>query len=457
MKIRAWIFATVMLSACTETTRPPDPREQAVRLGAASPTSVTAPAGTLVKEVPTVIAYDANGSPVAGAVVRFTMESGMADGASIEHSVDTTNADGVAHVRFWKVGTKTIKNILSARMATGEPIVFSATVLPGPVSHIVKIAGDNQVVAGSSAVKVDPQLMVTDAYDNAIPGTLVTFGVTAGGGSIPGNAAETDSLGLVTLAGWTAGERGDQILRVAVGSVAETFHATAVPLDPCSQLTLLVPLIAVSSELQPGQCIRNGRYYTAFYFTTPYTGAWILEMRSTAFDSYLEVRHLDGSVIAADDNTAGAGDSRVRVVLPAGTYQIVASSNTPSVGGAFRLLSQASQQVATGCEGLFVPHGTVMLGTLHPLVCNGVQLGNAQLYRMHLEANESAIISVDDLSYSGSKFLIMDENGEPLAAENVTYLYDLYYTLRYVANRSIDILVKVVSDEDWAEYSILFR
>src|SRR5689334_16132827 len=91
---------------CTESTQPTQPEQRnAIQLAAASSTSQNVVVDKFVPDVPTVIAYDGKGVPVAGAVVTFSMAAG--GGGTIEHSVDTTNSAGVAQIRLWRVGTKT--------------------------------------------------------------------------------------------------------------------------------------------------------------------------------------------------------------------------------------------------------------------------------------------------------------------------------------------------------------
>ncbi len=189
----------------------------------------SAAVGTAVAVAPAVRVNDANGNPVSGIVVTFTVASG---GGSLTGGSQTTSAGGVATVGSWTLGTTAGANTLTAS-ATGLPnVVFSATGTAGAAAAILLNAGDGQTAAAGSAVAIAPSVRVNDASNNPVAGVTVTFTVTAGGGSLTGASATTNASGIAQVTSWTLGPvagTGNNALQATVGGVTGgvTFTASA--------------------------------------------------------------------------------------------------------------------------------------------------------------------------------------------------------------------------------------
>lgn len=74
-------------------------------------------AGTTLSVRPAVLVKDASGNPAAGKTVTFTVTSG---GGSVTGAVATTDANGVATVGSWTIGTVAGPNTLSATVSGGS-------------------------------------------------------------------------------------------------------------------------------------------------------------------------------------------------------------------------------------------------------------------------------------------------------------------------------------------------
>jgi hypothetical protein len=72
---------------------------------------------------------------------------------------------------------------------------------------------------------------VTDQFGNPVQNVLVTFNVASGGGSITGQAANTNASGIAAVGSWTLGKTaGANTLQAIVGGLpAVTFTATGTP------------------------------------------------------------------------------------------------------------------------------------------------------------------------------------------------------------------------------------
>jgi hypothetical protein len=113
--------------------------------------------------------------------------------------------------------------------------------LPGAPSSVLGILGDAQTAYVESLVTVAPRVIVTDSFGNELEGVAVDWVVASGGGQVTGAATVTDSLGEAEVGSWRMGAvPGDNALRAIVAGVdSAVFHATAIPLTPTIQLTLL--------------------------------------------------------------------------------------------------------------------------------------------------------------------------------------------------------------------------
>jgi alpha-tubulin suppressor-like RCC1 family protein len=80
-------------------------------------------------------------------------------------------------------------------------------------------------VAPNSPISPRPSVRVTSASQKGIEGVTVVFEVTLGGGTTQGRVATTDSHGVATVPGWTAGPTGLQRLTAYV-------HGTSPPTLP---------------------------------------------------------------------------------------------------------------------------------------------------------------------------------------------------------------------------------
>ncbi|MEO5903672.1 MAG: hypothetical protein ABIQ55_06670 [Gemmatimonadaceae bacterium] len=68
-----------------------------------------------------------------------------------------------------------------------------------------------------------------DQNGNPIGGSVVTFAVVRGGGSVTGPTVTTDTTGIATVGAWTlGGATGENVLTASVGSLTVSFSATGV-------------------------------------------------------------------------------------------------------------------------------------------------------------------------------------------------------------------------------------
>jgi adhesin/invasin len=193
--------------------------------------------GTAVAIDPSVIVTDGSGNPVSGVQVSFAVASG---GGSASGLTQTTNANGIATVSNWTLGTVAGTNTLTATSTglIGSPVIFTATGTTGAPSTITINGGNNQTAGVGATLPVNPSVLVRDIGGNPVPGVSVTFAVTSGGGSITGAAATTDGAGIATVGSWTLGPTAgnNTITATSAGLSGSpiTFSATALAGAPAN-------------------------------------------------------------------------------------------------------------------------------------------------------------------------------------------------------------------------------
>ena len=99
---------------------------QLLRLEPVEGAGQAAPAGSPVPIPPAVRVVDDGGDPVAGIAVSFVVTGG---GGAVSGAEQTTDAEGIARVGSWTLGSSPGPNTLEARAAglTEAPAVFTAT------------------------------------------------------------------------------------------------------------------------------------------------------------------------------------------------------------------------------------------------------------------------------------------------------------------------------------------
>jgi Bacterial Ig-like domain (group 1)/Filamin/ABP280 repeat len=249
---RRLIFAA---EAFAPATSPP------IALGAGAPASIelvagddqTATVGELVPIPPSLRVRDAEGTPLPGIPVAFTVTKGA--GTLLGES-PVTDADGIAAVSEWRLGPAVGENELSAEVSgqslSGSPVVFSATSTAGGVS-----ASQSQVEAspaaiiassGSSAATII--VRVRDQFGNPVAGVPVALTADGSGNTLTQPSAPTDANGVATgrLSATAAGARN--VTATANGVALEQVATVTVqPGNPSAATsTATVPANAQSGQ-----------------------------------------------------------------------------------------------------------------------------------------------------------------------------------------------------------------
>ncbi len=190
-----------------------------------------APAGSPVARVPAVRVDDAQGAPVPGVPVTFTVAAGGGRlGANPGQSsvVVPTDGQGRAAPSAWTLGTRAgpANQTVRAEVDGLPPRVFTATATAGPPAAVVVVSGGDQTGEVAAPLPVAPTVRVEDAWGNPVGGVSVLFDPT--GGFARPSRATTDAAGRASTS-WTLGpDAGAWALDAAVpGGPAGRVAATA--------------------------------------------------------------------------------------------------------------------------------------------------------------------------------------------------------------------------------------
>ena len=199
------------------------------------------PASTQLAAPFVVFALDENGAAIAGAVVTFSVTAG---GGTLSSTTDassctiasftssttaTTDANGRASARL-TLGSEPGSNTVSATVEGLEAETFTATATEQTTSHsLTKVCGDDQEGTAGVLLAEPFVVSVSDEEDAAMTGVVVTFSVTAGGGTLSSTTATTDANGRAATRLTLGSELGTNSVEATVeglGLVPVTFTAT---------------------------------------------------------------------------------------------------------------------------------------------------------------------------------------------------------------------------------------
>jgi hypothetical protein len=199
----------------------------------------SATVGTTVTTPPSVILTYTNASPMSGMDVTFTVTSG---GGSVTPSTVTTDANGVATVSSWTLGTTvgTNNNILTVTSGSLTPVTFMATGMsattPPTISTVAPSSGINNglisdvVITGTNYGDSTTVVLMKSGYSNiSMANAVVTTTTVTGAFQLNGAAAGTWDVVLIS--------NGGTVVKSAGFTVVSATAATVTAVSPVSATT----------------------------------------------------------------------------------------------------------------------------------------------------------------------------------------------------------------------------
>ena len=193
-----------------------------------------------------VEAKDANGSPLVGVSVTFTVVAG---GGTLSVTNTTTDDNGRAQSLLTlgpNLGTNTVA--VSVEDIFQTALFRAETIPPPPIPTTLKyVSGNNQSGLTGEALMQPLIVKVHDQYDNPMEGVTVTFAVSIGGGSMSDTSVDSDVNGLARSTLTLGNDPITNTVEVSVEGIAETvtFRAVAKLLEFDLALSSGISLIHV--------------------------------------------------------------------------------------------------------------------------------------------------------------------------------------------------------------------
>ena len=189
---------------------------------------------------------DQNGDPAAGVFVTFIHDDG-----SLNTILGVTGADGRTE-SILTLGSSTGTTTVTVQVGVAS-ITFEAKATLAPKT-LEKISGDNQTGQTGITLPLPLVVEVRDVNGDPVEGVTITFAVTAGGGSVNPETAQTDASGRA----WTRLTPGDtagtNTVRASVAGIAQgvifRLEATLAPPPP------MLRIISGNNQIgSPGQTL----------------------------------------------------------------------------------------------------------------------------------------------------------------------------------------------------------
>jgi hypothetical protein len=191
-------------------------------------------------------------------------------------------------------------------------------------------------------------------------GVAVTFTVSAGGGTVAGGSATTNSAGIAGVISWVLGATPgmNTLTASAAGLPPVTFTATGLFIPrPCSSDLLAYEFgTTATGALNSEDCMSDGVYTDSYSTALSQGGAYVFKV-SAAFDTYLYLATpslFNGVLLAYNDNESSATtNSAIKALLPPGTFALTVTSVKWADTGTYSLSSATASSDITGCEKVF--------------------------------------------------------------------------------------------------------
>jgi hypothetical protein len=202
MRTRSYLLEGVAIalaiSGCKSGTEPAVPAS----VSAAS-TTPTATAGLVMTTPPTFAVKDASGNILGGVAVTITVTAG---GGTLASAPTVTVSGAPSSIGVWTLGRVAGVNTVTVTAGNLPPLVITVTGIAGPPASVAMVAGDAQAALAGTTLANALTAQVRDQFGNGVAGSVVTFLVTAGGGSINPSTVTTDASGNASGAIWRLGK-----------------------------------------------------------------------------------------------------------------------------------------------------------------------------------------------------------------------------------------------------------
>lgn len=312
-------------------------------------------AGTAVTVSPAVRVTDAHDNPVPGITVTFTVDSG---GGSVVGATVATDANGLAAVGQWTLGSTPGDNALQATASGLTPVTFSAMGLD-PCSNPGTLSADTTV---------NGTFTTTDCFANGVYWGLFNIDVTAQSSiqftltsdqfdpyldMLSGIGDPYDGVGSGTAGGTPATFHmllapGSYLLRATstasnnLGSYTLSAMNVSSDIANCVEV-MATPGVTTDQSIDDTDCDGgSGSRFDEVTVYMPKDSTFTILASSTQINTTLRIRDQSGKELDFNDDIAsGNTNSKIVFLVPVSApYRIEVGTHDPAERGAYTLSIQ---------------------------------------------------------------------------------------------------------------------
>ncbi len=184
------VLAGAAVAACSDNGTGPAARPVERSIVAERSDTAKGVVGTALDSPLVVRVLDANGAPVAGEPVTFTIYGH----GVLNPAMTSTDANGFAmsHFTFGTVAQDLRITVSTDSIKEGATFLLQA--LTGPAENLLIAQGDSQAGAAGSQLTLPLVVEVTDRYGNPVPGVTVTWSSNAGSLTLLSSTSDAHGL-----------------------------------------------------------------------------------------------------------------------------------------------------------------------------------------------------------------------------------------------------------------------
>ena len=258
-----------------------------------------------------------NGDPIEGVSVTFAVTAG---GGSLSATSAMTDVNGRAESTLTLGSDAGTYRVEVSVEGISQTVIFNAEAnRPPPVPTVLSIvSGDNQEGMIGEALANSFVIEARDQYDKPMTGVMVTFAVTAGGGSLSATTAMTDVHGRAESTLTLGSEPGTYRVEVSVEGISQTVAFNAEANLPPPEPTSLSIVSGGDQSGLIGEALANSFVIEARdQYDKPMTGVTVT-FAVTAGGGSL-------SATTAMTDVHGRAESTLMLGSDAGTYRVEVS------------------------------------------------------------------------------------------------------------------------------------
>lgn len=236
------VAAIIVLSSCGTGDSTSPATADAPLVEAVTPQAISGVVGAAANPTPVVRITDRRHKPLANVTVEFR----LGRSGSLKTPTVTTDATGLASPGEWVFSIRAGPNELNVFVNHTYVLTFTATTKPDVIADLLASNHDLAGLPGQSVA--GPRVQALDRFGNPVSNVVVSFAISAGGGTLQNTSAKTSIDGYASAGTWKLGDiPGTSEATASTSGIDPTVFVAHV-LDPST--IKWYDLVAIKTESQ---------------------------------------------------------------------------------------------------------------------------------------------------------------------------------------------------------------